>query len=442
MNYRKLLELYKNGQLQENERQMVESDIEKQEAISEYLFEREESMPVLQNTADTDAKADAKNLKAGFPAKSAAVYGKSAADSIQPDFVRMVNRSIRRAFLKMGAAAAVLALAGVLFIIFALPKVIDCFYYDPGAATGEYGNQMSLDLAVYTELRMPGYSRDRVIVQDRGYGNYDIMVPQWFSYTNTVTNLSGRISKGNLTFYDPNLLNPPAGNVFAWFQIRGDSTDSLTDLIDRKHQLNSCSAGSRTQAADTLKALNENTLYTAYVTLDRMMPYETFLQFLSQLAEDKKLSHIWCAVCTNNGISNADSDSKKEQGAQQFYAENLGFYCELTTSHELDWDKERYPELILQNRDILEQGLEQTQKDAIGQEDFAVTHVTSMLRYIADQKAFLEMMEDGHDYRQNAEYIEKNGLTVYGFAGIGTKETLLQLNQEKAVYEIYTLPLR
>ena len=42
MRYHELIELYKKKELSEQERQRVEQDIERQEAISEYLFEREE----------------------------------------------------------------------------------------------------------------------------------------------------------------------------------------------------------------------------------------------------------------------------------------------------------------------------------------------------------------------------------------------------------------
>ena len=41
MTYRELLELYKQGKLEENKKHEVESDIERQEAISDYLFDRD-----------------------------------------------------------------------------------------------------------------------------------------------------------------------------------------------------------------------------------------------------------------------------------------------------------------------------------------------------------------------------------------------------------------
>ena len=39
MTYRELLEQYKNGQLKDSEKERVEADIERQDAISEYLYE-------------------------------------------------------------------------------------------------------------------------------------------------------------------------------------------------------------------------------------------------------------------------------------------------------------------------------------------------------------------------------------------------------------------
>lgn len=40
MTYRELLKLYQEGKLDEEQKQEVEQSVEKQEAISEYLYER------------------------------------------------------------------------------------------------------------------------------------------------------------------------------------------------------------------------------------------------------------------------------------------------------------------------------------------------------------------------------------------------------------------
>ena len=140
MKYHELLELYKRKELSGEQQEMVEQDIERHEAISEYLFEKEEE-DILQDSGK-------------LPEESAVQFTekeKNAAD----DFTKRVNRAVRRAFLKMGAAVCAVTLVVVLLVLFVLPHVVSSFYYGPGRIVGEssYGgttNQMSLDLAVYT----------------------------------------------------------------------------------------------------------------------------------------------------------------------------------------------------------------------------------------------------------------------------------------------------
>lgn len=391
MKYRELLEMYRQNKLNQEQMQQVESDIEKQES--------------------------------------------SPATSV--DFVKTVNRSIRRAFMKMGIVVTMITIMVILFVILVLPRAVDQFYYDPGEIVGEEGNRISLDLAVYTELCMPGCVRDTVTVDDRGYGVYDILIHQNVSYNRHFTNLSGRIEKGNLTLYVNNVLTRPTGNAFAWFQMEGDSADSLTDLIEVQGKGNYCAAGNVEQANETLEALNENEKYVAYVSLDKMMPYEEFMTFLENTQAAADMGNIWCAVCTENGVEDVE---------YMFRAENLGFQCDLSSSHRLDWDREQYPNLVLwdeisirnwETAQTFHDGTKELREN-MKKEDFMKTHFISMLRYLSEQKDFLAMMnETSAVYRRAADYVEEHGIMVYGFAGIGDKESILALNENAAVYEIY-----
>ena len=93
------------------------------------------------------------------------------------------------------------------------------------------------------------------------------------------------------------------------------------------------------------------------------------------------------------------------------------FDLSLTTSEEKDWE--------------------------ITEEDMT-THVLSTLRYMQDQKCFNKMMgidvylEDG-TYEDMINSIEKNGLIIYGFYGVGTKEELLKLSKLDEIAYIYTV---
>ena len=415
MKYHELLELYKKKELSEEQREMVEQDIERHEAISEYLFEKEEE-DILQDSGK-------------LPEESAIRFiekEKNAAD----DFTKRVNRAVRRAFLKLGAAVCAVTLVVVLLVLFVLPHVVSSFYYDPGRIVGEssYGgttNQMSLDLAVYTELALPGTYRDDVQVEDRGYGNYDITIYQSVSRSGEFHHVAGRVEKNTLRLYDPNLVNISASNVFGWFQMNMDYDGTLTQLAENSQGDLFYTPESNEQSAEYLNLLDDNKYYLAYVTLDEILSYDDFISFTENYSE--QTADIWC-------VPRTAEDSHMPVGRPA----NLGFYIQRGQSSMLEWDREKYPDLILWSFDDLSEWDEAEEK--IKDETFAAEHFAVMLDYMSEQDEFLGMMGEraGEKYAEAADYIRENGLQVYGFACVADKETLLEMNGEEAVFGIRT----
>ena len=75
--------------------------------------------------------------------------------------------------------------------------------------------------------------------------------------------------------------------------------------------------------------------------------------------------------------------------------------------------------------------------------EYMKTHFVSLLRYMADRKQFLKLMDEEADvYSSAADYVEKNGLMVYGFAFVGDKERIQEVNARDEVYQIYTQEMR
>jgi len=122
MTYRELLKLYQEGKLDKAQTDEVEHAIEKQEAISEYLYEKEEipGLEVLQ----------------GQEKEEVFVQGNDAESEEEQRFVKMIQKTIRRTFLKMGAIVGAGVLAVVLCVIFVLPQVVSAFYYNPNEVVG------------------------------------------------------------------------------------------------------------------------------------------------------------------------------------------------------------------------------------------------------------------------------------------------------------------
>ncbi len=403
MTYRKLLELYKAGELSEDEAETISRDIERQEAIGEYLCETAETFDIA--------------LPEELPAEEAA------------DFAKLISRSIRRAFVKLGLVVLVLALVMILFIQFALPKIVASFYYNPaeivaGKGTDMEISRMSRDLAVYSELALPGQFRDTVYVSDLGYGDYEISIPQTASFTNgRFSSVSGKMEKGKLTLYDTNILKAPYGNIFYWYYVQVNAPGStltdkpLSSLLTEENSYwhNESSQAEVSRMSDSFRTMT-------FITLKKQMKYEDFITWTKQQGLD---SEIWCVP-----VNLADR-----------FSENLGFRYRPGSSTSVAKDTESYPNLFLWRTDISEPDYDAMQKN-MNKESFMKEHYVSMLRYMADQDQFLNTSSEfslsinQHPYDEIADYIEEHGLVIIGFAAAMTKETAQKLLQDDQVYGI------
>ena len=225
MKYKELLDLYKNGRLSEEESKKLEAEIEKQEAISEYLYPDEEYDKEISETEDRGS------IQKG---------GKTSAK--EDEFVKLVRKSIRKAFIKMGAVVTAAVLVIILLMITILPKAVDLLYYNPCAAgnysepegVGGYGERFGLDLSTYTELTAPFNYLDSAEVVSEGYGNYSFS-----AYKSAIRNgetrekYAGNIRKNRITFYDPMALESRADNMFEWQINNNDYNESLTKQLEK-----------------------------------------------------------------------------------------------------------------------------------------------------------------------------------------------------------------
>lgn len=402
MTYRNLLELYKKGQLSEDDAARIRSDIDRQEAIAEYLCEAEEAFAI--------------ELPESLPEKDA------------EDFAKTIRRSIRQAFVKLCVVVLVLTLVLILFIQFALPKIVSSFYYDPTEIVENKGtdmevSRMSRDMAVYSELALPGRFRDLVYASDLGYGNYEICIPQTVSFTKNFSSVSGKMEKGKLTLYNTNILREPYSNIFYWYDVHiNDSGSSMTDKPLSSLLSKETTSWHAEASESQVSSMSGTGSSLAFVTLEKQMKYEDFIAWTQQqdLGRD-----IWCVPVNHSNR----------------YSENLGFLYRPSASASAARGPENYPNLILWQTGMSEADEQAMLKNA-KKESFMKKHYVSMLRYMADQKDFLNTSSafslnlNAHAYDEIADYIEENGLTIIGFAVPMTKETAQKLLQDDHVYGI------
>lgn len=400
MTYRELLKLYKTGKLDEATKQTVERDIEKQDAISEYLFE-EASIPELEELSS----------------------GPDSASSQQDNTLALIQKAIRRAFIKTGAIVGAVVLALVLTVLFVLPGIVDLFYYQPDKALGidHAGNevpQFSQDLAVCTELFLPGKRRDFSLVRSEGWGRYNITIPQISASSDgSFSTVIGELNKNELTLYDPNLLRLPAYNAFR-LPKECDSFNYEGEFFG--------AAGTWSEMYAALDRLVENQKYRAYISLADIYSFEDFLSLI-----DPYFSRgIWC------GVFAADENGR-------LIAPNIGFnlYSGNVQLETVGSNAAKYPGLSLISID--EEGRTCFTHDP----DQYQQHFISLLSYLRDRPELIDLF--GFDaysvgsgrYDEIIEDVQKNGLRIYGFSAELTKEELLELRDDPRISYIYTTPL-
>ena len=378
MTFREMIKLYKDGVLEDEQTEMVKSEIEKHEAISDYLYEASQ-IPNLD----------------GFDG----VIADDTDEQEVKDFSKMVRKAIRRAFIKMGIIVGGAILAIVLAVIFLLPDLVSGFYYNPNevvgtSPSGNETNRMSLDLAVYSELFLPEKYRETVIAEDLGYGKYNITIPQAISYNGNYSTVAGVLERNKLTLYSPDLLQGFPANAFI-----------LPENVDWSHRGMGAS-GSAEDAFASLQELDGDEVYAAYFSLDELTDYETLYE---------QVGTAWYAVYNEPGC----------------YA---GFWSSQSGS-VFDWDREKYP--LLSTLDS-EGSIEESDANAASA-DAMKTHFMSMLRYMQDHPETLDLF-GWEDYQldEAVEYVEANDLQIYGFVVIASKETILELAEAENIAYVYT----
>ena len=120
MTYRELLNLYKQGKLDDVRKKEVEAAIEKQDAISEFLYEEGEIPEFSDLESENAENPENKEWLAG--------QKNNQKDEINRQFIKEIRWSIRKAFIKMGMIVGVAVLVIVLCAVFILPKAVSVSY--------------------------------------------------------------------------------------------------------------------------------------------------------------------------------------------------------------------------------------------------------------------------------------------------------------------------
>lgn len=173
MKYRELLEKYKKNLISEEEKKMVEQDIEKYEAIEEYLSERiDMALFNLTTLNESEQHNEEETVK--------------------------IKKSVNSRLRKVVFTSVFIVIALVIGVFFVISPLVGSYYYNPAKITvGEGRSDINFDLYAITELNFPGYSLSSdVHVEKLGFGEYDISFSRRNLFTQENNHVTTKIRRG------------------------------------------------------------------------------------------------------------------------------------------------------------------------------------------------------------------------------------------------------
>ena len=376
MTFRELLGKYKNGSATPEEREQAEKELEKFDALTEYMLEQD--FPQEEQPKTEAAEGELKKIRRNIKQRNAVLV-----------------------CLAAGVACGVIAAA-----CYFEPAISKRLWYDPTEVynpdTEDFSTQkINSHIAVISELTMPEMRMDGVYVREQGWGRYDLTLQQW-DYSRVENSYSyGVVTRNKIELRQDFFLQSCVGGIFSRSQY-GFREEPSQDGIIRDVE----------SARAVLEKLPEYIRLEAYISLSRDWDMEELAAFCEKIERREDGTWIgWTAVRT------APEDT------QLFPMAGFRVIGDGWMLNEVD---ERYPyyEINLHKDEPVAEVLS--------------GHFKSLLHYTIDHKDFYNKKMD-YQIRDEEmlEYVEKNGVNTYGFVCYGTPQEILQVLEEPDVEGIH-----
>lgn len=381
MNFKELMDKYRNGIASEEEKLLIKQEIEKYEAIEEYLSENIDIDFIEVENYD-DQRDETIKLK------------------------KSVNSRLRRVVIT-SVSVVMLIILGIFFV---LSPIIDSFYYNPTkVSVGQYNQDIYFDLTAFTELNLPGYSLGLVTAERLGFGNYNIYYSRHNLFTKESKNISSKIKR------DTHLKN--FENIFEeeyislGFQII--TNPEVSDYEYFKENKN--------RVMSHIKKLNPVSYVSAYLTFEEDLTME---EIYNMLMEYDNIEFAWIGIRT----------APKDEAIQ--YLTGFKPPSNAVSAADDRPDKNKYP--AFQLLDWLRDHT-RSRNQSIWPEGYEL-HYKSLLRYMIDRKDEVNVLDHNHlktqHYQSALDYVEEHGVKSCGVLIYANAENLLTFIGKESIFTI------
>jgi len=376
MNFKELLDKYNNGSASEEEKKLIEEELNNHEAITDYLSERYnidfEKHDLTENTNDETISVK-----------------------------RSVSKKLRKVIL-LSVSMVFITLFTINYIV---SPIVGSFYYNPSQKTvAKHHEDLFFDLRVLTELNLPGYAIGTVQSERLGFGEFNIYFERLNLFNRESKDIDAKVKR-----------NSRIGNYQDFFPVNfvefldNKQPDSNNNIIEMRNE----------EIINHIKELNPVSYISSYIIFKDDITLKEFDELRKKYND--KINFKWVGVRT------------EDKGTPLSYLSgfNPNFNDGAVTGESADKNKYPYLQLV----DYIREKIDNGTFDGSMVEAYT-KHFTSLLKYVNDREeavAALDYNEVKIEYYENAlNYVENNGINIYGVLVYGEARELLEfISNEK-----------
>ncbi len=378
MKYKELLEQYKNGLVSEEEKLLIEQDIEKYEAIEEYLSDiiDDEFMDL------TELSKIEKNT----------------------DETIKLKKSVNKRLRKVVFTSVALVIALIFGLFFIISPFIDNLYYNPAKiSVGKIDQDIDFDMNAISELNMPGYRASSVHVERQGFGTYEIDYFYRNIFTDENYRVNSKIKRGEIYSTSKDIYE--SKSMFLDVQLPGREQKYIDEQKER--------------VLNHVKQLNPVSYVSAGITFENDLTMEELFNLESKYPD---VEFVWAGIRT-------DSHNKKT-------IDLIGI--QLLSSNRVHLDdgvEERYTAFTIIKWLVNPVGSGNSNMSLEAQA--YELHYKSLLQYVIDREKAVNVIEHipwkNEFYKLALKYAEDHGVKTYGVLVFAEAKDLIELVENEQI---------
>lgn len=378
MKFKELLDKYKNGIATDEEKMMIEEELEKHENIEEYLNEKID-INFLSLEKDQGRIDDNISIK------------------------KSVNNRLRASVFKTLS----IVIISVIIIVFILSPIMGNFYYNPSKiSVGKKNSNIEFDLKAFTDLNLPGYKlASSVDIHSLGFGVYDIWFYRRNLYTQENNNISLKIKRDELSTTSEN-----------------NFTEMYINFMSIKHPhfiTDIETAQQKERVLDHIKKLSPVSYTSTYITFYEDLTMDELRDLQGKYTD---VDFIWAGIRTSN----------PSEPINTITGFGLNFSGDPVAYDKPD--EEKYPAFNFLDWTSSGSGkVSTTSIWAVGYD----LHYRSLLKYMIDREEavnvfFYNNLKTEY-YQSSLDYVEEHGVKTFGILAYANAEDIIELIEDEDI---------